>query len=178
MAIIDNRTDKEKNLEKVIGNIFFLYIGIPSLFFIVTIETEFNASFFFAFKYLSLPISVIIIFLGAKYQHIIFYESNGRLFRSMMAFLAIPIAILMSVGYVSFFNAIIPPQETVCYKGIIKEKFISGASRKSYVIALDIDDDERKFSVSEEEYNKIKLGQFYKIKMKKGGLGIVYKTNW
>jgi|WetSurMetagenome_2_1015567.scaffolds.fasta_scaffold96983_2 hypothetical protein len=178
MAIVDERTEKQKKNDKRNALIFTVYIGI-SAFFLIGIETEFNAPFFFTFKYLALPIFIIVGAISIKYPYIFCYKSDGVLFCSIAILFIMPMVIIIgSMGYVSFFNVILPPQETVYYKGIIKEKFISGASRKSYVIALDIDDDERRFSVSEEEYNKLKLGQFYKIKMKKGGLGIVYKINW
>jgi|WetSurMetagenome_2_1015567.scaffolds.fasta_scaffold40048_4 hypothetical protein len=172
------KTEKEKRIEK-----FFLF---SSLFYIISsvillkvygcydaIET----TFFF----LILPIFIIFVVFSRKYEFLFYYEGCKSYICRMFVIIVYSISFsVLSGGYVSFFNTVLPPQRTFYYSGRVVDKIIENRARyrrpdqKDYIIVLNIEDrGEKKFSVSYSEFYKIKKEQFYSVKMREGGLGIV-----
>lgn len=168
---------KKDKIDLALGAIFVLY-GIISLQIRFRYDTEFNAPYLFVFKYLTLPWLIVVAILFIKFK-VKFIEIIGTKPRTyFIVVIMVAYLTFFSVGYVLFLNTIIPPQTDILYSGKIKDKIISGSRSVSYVIELDTLNDEGepiKLTMSEYEYNELSVGNYYERKLKKGGLGIIYK---
>ena len=151
----------------------FLILGIIPIFLI---ETQHNVPFYFAFKFLLLPIIVLAFYIGIKYKNIFF--SNDKLsIKNFLTIIAFTFVItLMSGSFISLINAIIPPQEKVIVEGTVIDKSeLSGKRSKSKFITIKTTDEKIKWEVDEQTYNSLQVGYTYSNVFTKGGLGIIYK---
>lgn len=153
----------------------FLVYMIISMFFVINITAreEVNGTIFFILKYLFLPSIVIytIFVLTNKKQTLYCKRKKVDCISFIVFFL------ISSMGYVSFFNTILPIQLNIENNKVIKKEYFSGYRGIIYAVNLDIEGKEKRFHISEEDFVKIKVGQPYPAKIKKGGLGIVYIAN-
>lgn len=169
----EKKIGKEIIITRLFGWLLIIYSSISG-FLMLKMGAELDILFLFTFKYLLIPIFIICTITSLKFKHIFISCLDNKIFCYLKSsFIFSIIVTLLSMGYVSYFNTIIQPQEDIYYSGIVEKKL---TTRKGKYL-IKINGSEKEFLISEEEYNKIKLGQLYKIKMKKGGLGIVYKIN-
>ena len=144
---------------------------------VLTYETEFNTSFHLAFKYLSLPI--ILICLYVYFTKMPSWKRDvGKIKGLFWTLMVAASLILLSGGYVLGANALIGTQNTVEVKGEIAklEKTISSKGGTSYIVSIkDNSNNLTKLRVSKEDFIGLKEGQLYQDYWFIGSLGLLYK---
>jgi hypothetical protein len=145
--------------------------SIVSPFFYLT---EFNAPYFWAFKYLSAPICVLCLGVGLCYRS----EFQGACKRraSYWIFLvALPVfLVFFSGGWVTFANAILAPQRPFLMRGPIINKFKAGSRSISWVVVVSSDLGRREIEVTEIDFDRAQLGTVYSQQRVMGPLGFSY----
>lgn len=130
-------TSRDSQRDKWSSRIFvgYIVIGLLPLPFI---DTEFNAEFVFALKYLTIPFIVVWYLLG------------GTLFRNMFKGLKTALRVfapavlgfvfaLGSGGYVSVVNVVAGPQTSVTVRGRVIDRGVIGSAKSGDSYYLDIE---------------------------------------
>jgi hypothetical protein len=156
----------------------FLCIGVGLA---VWIQTEFNAGYIWAAKFLSLPWAVLIAATAWAWRKHLVAEHRprwGRIVEIMSWYLMI---ILASGGYVAALNAWLPPQRNVQLAGTVLRIGRTGDGTANdvgirRVLDVRLDDGERVVRVpaGEDADARFKIGDRVQLNMRQGSLGIYY----
>ncbi|SLM29342.1 membrane hypothetical protein [Desulfamplus magnetovallimortis] len=167
-----------KKTQKAISISIYCIVAYFALSFLFMIKrpyfVQFNGEFYFAFKYLSLPIALISIWLSYKACKLIF---PSRLYFFVLLSVGLTFMLLLATSlYVAPVNYYIGDHEEIALKGKIVRKKIVGGRSKSRVVEVSSDQipENLKFMVKERYYNSVNVGDVFKKKIKKGFLGIYY----
>ena len=159
---------------KRFGTAFFfglMLVGVTPLFLI---ESEFNAPFVFALKYLSIPIVVIFLSFGLIYRDV--FQSDEKKGAYWFGLIAHPLlATLWSGGFVLLANATFPPQRNVVIDGVVQRKEIAGGRYKSHVVDVATSAGLKRIEINPYDYERLNVGAEYHSKWKIGPLGFAYR---
>jgi len=150
-----------------------------SVYFAVWIDTEFDAPYYFALKYFSLPFFIVFMWLIRRFG----LSTRDR--TTPMPVVVVGAALLTVVfdffasGYVGFANAFLGHREPSVVSGVIVRKFIAGRGASRWVSVqttarpgpVDLRVDAREFDV-------LRVGNRYSRPMHLGSLGIYYRFRW
>jgi hypothetical protein len=156
--------------------ILLVYIGL-TIIPLLLINTEHDAQFIFAFKYLFIPILIIsYLFIGILEE----WRSNASMYS--LIFLPLITALIITVfscGYISAINII--GYKYVAFNGkVIKKDILHGTDHTTYRLEIyELKSKIKKqLDVSIEEYHNYNQGDLYTGKWKLGLLGIPFKMIW
>ena len=167
----------EKFLRKYGDGLFlgFMILGAVPLFLY---EIEFNVPFYFAFKYLTVPIAALC-FSVAYFMLPAWKEKQGKAKSFFITVLAAALFVLMSGGYVIGINAILGSQTAVTISGIVTElhTHTGSRSRTTYSAAVKRhgSGEPVTLGISEKEYRTLEIGSEYAQQWMKGSLGFLYR---
>lgn len=152
----------------------FSFLGISS-WPLFLIETEFNAPFAFAFRYLTIPIAIGCWLIGTRYQ-----DDFMRGFRSRGAYrvtlaLFIALIVLLCGGIVSGANALLPPQSEFVLEGTIVGRFLSGKRSESSYLEVETSDGIKKIEVARRDYDIAQPGMRFRQMRRSGPFGFSYR---
>ena len=165
----------EQLLRKYGGYLFLAY-ALGSLVPLLAYDTESNAPFVWAFKYLSVVITGLcfyaFIFKMPSYQLRV-----GAIRGSLFTLMVSALLVLMSGGYVILANALGPSQREILIQGRISSLSVSSGRRsKSYQVSIaEANGRHITFEITRTEYDQLAIGQPYSQYWKVGSLGILYK---
>ena len=169
---------REEIAQRIIGRAKAAFVAacVGALYFLVKYETEFNAPFIWAFKHLTLPISLVILVI-AIFFHRSCRELFGKTGFKWLAIILIPILTLLCGPYVSAVNAIFPPQREQLIKGTVFDKY---HSRYTSTIVIQRDDNRElvRFIVTGDNYKKLKKGDRFTRIYSVGCLGMRYRERF
>jgi len=163
------------------GRYLFAGFLLGGLYFIKWIDTPFNASFVWGFRYLSLPIVALVASFVWYYHEVLFAAAKQRTAVYITAFIMCGILVLFSGPYASFVNILFGSHPLVIYRGQVTHKSVMrGRYSHDYVVTILTDDENKpmKFKVSSTEFTELDLGSHFSRTMKIGCLGIPYRLNW
>ena len=156
------------------GNRLFYGYVILAAIFIAWIDTEFNAPYSMAFRYLTLPVTLIvylITFLGMKS----WVEENSRLMVIAWPAIVSLSILLLSGPYLAFANTLIGEQKPVHIEATIIDLHRHG---DTYSAEMLNESDTLRLHITKKEYNELKAGDSYTREMHEGGLGFMYTKRW
>ena len=163
----------KKHGDKSFG-LFMVISVIPLLMY----ETVLNASFVWAFKYLTIPIVFISFYVYLKKIPNLRKEA-GELKGITLTTITALMLMLMSGGFVLGFNNFIGSQSDFYLKGqVVKlDTYHSTKAGTSYYVYIKTEDtnEELKLDVSKTNHSNLVVGDFYSEPWKKGSLGLLYK---
>jgi len=150
--------------------LIFIFIGLIPFY---CFTMEYSLAFYFALKYLSIPILIITLFIftvssskNHKLKVVIVYLARGL------------IAIVVSSGYIVAFNALIGSSKEILVEGNITniETHIGSRGHRDYFVHLSgvSADTPDRLQVDREEYESLKNQKLYSKIWKKGSLGFLY----
>ncbi|MEP2652382.1 MAG: hypothetical protein ABJH06_10355 [Paraglaciecola sp.] len=166
----------ERIVRKYGDNLFFVYM-IVGIIPVLIYETEFNTPFHLAFKYLSIPIlSVCLYVYFFKIPN--WKRNTGKIKGLCWTLMIAAMLILLSGGYILGVNSLIGTQTPTEVNGeIVKlEKNTSSKGGTSYIVSIkDNSNKLTKLLVSKDDFIGLKKGQLYQDTWFTGSLGLLYK---
>ena len=157
------------------GEKLFLAFMLIAIIPIYIFEVAFNEPYIFAFKYLTIPIFIVVYYIF-WFKMPLWRSRNSILKGVFFSFLFASLAVLMSGGYVIGFNAWAGSQESIEISGAVTNLGISkGKNSTSYVVTLNDQGLERKLEVNYTVYADLKIGEVYTDHWHKGSLGLIYR---
>lgn len=165
----------EKFLIKHGTHIFLAYMLI-ALVPIIMFQIELDKPFILGFKYLSLPVTLIVF--SIYWFALPNWKKENNLFLGLlMSGLISLLIVLMSGSYLMGINAWIGKQRPYEISGkIIELEARDGSKYNSYFVTLENKDGSiKKLDVSENLYSNLTVGDNYTDVWKLGSLGLIYK---
>jgi hypothetical protein len=152
---------------------------VSGIWISISIETEFNFTYYLAFKWLAIPMLIISVTLTFRNPSC-FNVGNIALWKKLFYSVAFGFMLtLFGYPYMLLLNSVLPPQQEVVIEGKVVSKFTSGRLGETVGIVLDVKNnfnEPYQFAYSKEYGDQIKIGDYFSAKYKLGGLGFVY--NW
>jgi len=154
----------------------FVY-ALPFVHNLRCVEIPFNAGYDLALRYLSVPVAAFIVLGGGRLR-----RTLGRQAYRLPAQMFVSAAIFgwmvgLGQAYVVLANALLPPQQSVKYDGVIVEKFKSGRFGETHVVRVRIappDSALIRFRVPAGDYDRLMVGDAFSKKMVLGPLRLPY----
>jgi hypothetical protein len=172
---IPKKDTSKAGLNLVAAAILMIYI-FGAVFLDILFPTEFNAEFYYAFKYVSLPAVALAYLLLILYQAIndVEFGFGEGLFYTGAFWLMLT---LCAGGYVAAFNASIGEQAVSPIEGKVVGKFkTTGRYHVPYAEVLDPEIGRAvTIRLSKQEYETVSEGNMYRTEMMRGSLGLYYK---
>ena len=163
---------------KKYGDWLFIIFAVVAIVPNYLYDTVLNAPYIWAFKYLSIPITVITFYIYFN-KLPKFRREAGKFKGVAWTSLVAALLILMSGGYVLAFNAQIGSQEAVQLSGKVVEldTYKSTKGGMSYYVYVSFPNSEEptKFDVSKSHFNTFEVGAEFQEVWFLGSLDILYR---
>lgn len=150
----------------------YVLIGLVPMFIY---ETELDASFILAIKYLSAPIVIlsgyIYLFKMPSYR-----SETSRVVGIFVTLTLAALLTLMSGSYLLIINAFGPSQSELTVQGNVTKKETSGRNSTRYKVTVtEMSGRQITLDISLREYDQLVMGQTYSQTWKRGSLGLLYR---
>jgi|GEM_PF-1500833 len=161
-----------KRLGGMLTAAVLLLSGLP----LYQYHVDTNAAYSLVFRYLAAPIGIGVLLLCARYLPG-WRDPVKRVGSLLITLLLAAMAILVSGGYVTGFNAWVGKQETLELSGVITDLQVSH-SRVSTAYHVTFEDakteEVRRLGIGEEAYRRLAVGDVYSQRWNRGSLGLLY----
>src|SRR5437773_6675795 len=154
----------------------FLY-ALPFVHNLLCVEIPFNAGYDLALRYLSVPAAAVVVFGGRRLRKSLGRQGYRVLSQVFVSAVIFGWIVGLGQAYVVLANALLPPQQSVTYEGVVVGKFTSGRFGETHVARVRITSPHSaviRFRVAAGDYARLMVGDAFSKKMVLGPLDIPY----
>jgi len=165
-----NQTNNKKN---VFYLVFFFTYAFVGLFIILGFNGEYNEPFYFAFKWLSAPFT-IICYCVLKWEY---RNSRIKPLGVFYALFCFCVLVGYSGGYLVWLNNNFGVQQQVQVSGyVLSKRSASGKYKRNYYVTIKSNTGKIiEFEIDDKQYNNYRKNQIYNYQWQIGSLGLWYR---